>query len=391
MHPGGSPSNMASIYKRSYKAKDGTTKRSPTYCIQFTDEHGRLRRVKGFRDKTATEQKAAQLVLEVERRKAGLPVGPNPKTTKITEAITAYIADMARRNTATDHQKESNRILTTIAQACSWQTLSQIAPADFTAYQSTRAANGTATRTTNRHHETLRAFCNWCVRTGHLSNNPIERLRMAPQTDATKRHRRRPLTLTEFHRLLEVAPAHKPCYQIAALSGLRRSELHQLQRRDVDLQSPAWQLRPEITKSRKYKKLPMLPEAHKIMQAMCFNKNPTDRLFTVPTIQTLYRQMKRAGIPIKDDAGHVADFHSFRYLFCVQLAKVLPIQVVQKLMRHSTITLTANLYNALGLTDLYETALSLPTILALPQPGQKSQEAQNQDQKTTPHSTPPSN
>src|SRR5262249_7370963 len=55
-----------------------------------------------------------------------------------------------------------------------------------------------------------------------------------------------------------------------------------------------------------------------------------------------------------DERGRHADFHSFRYTFCEQLAVKLPIQIVKKMMRHLTLQMTADLYGDLELEDIAE-------------------------------------
>jgi integrase len=73
--------------------------------------------------------------------------------------------------------------------------------------------------------------------------------------------------------------------------------------------------------------------------------------YAVPQDETVRADLARAKIPLQDERGRWADFHSFRYTFCTWMAQHYPIQEVQKLMRHSTIKLTADLYNDLGLKD----------------------------------------
>jgi hypothetical protein len=55
--------------------------------------------------------------------------------------------------------------------------------------------------------------------------------------------------------------------------------------------------------------------------------------------------------------------HSFRYTFCTMIGRILPIQKVKILMRHSAIKLTADLYTDLGLEDVGESVWSLPRIM----------------------------
>jgi integrase len=96
---------------------------------------------------------------------------------------------------------------------------------------------------------------------------------------------------------------------------------------------------------------------------------PTSRLIgpgglapKVPRHTTVHADLWRAGIPRVDGAGRHADFHSFRYTFCRLLSETMPIQKVKVLMRHSSITLTADLYGQLGIDDIGDEVWSLPPL-----------------------------
>jgi integrase len=89
----------------------------------------------------------------------------------------------------------------------------------------------------------------------------------------------------------------------------------------------------------------------------------TSRLFrAIPAMDLLHADLEAAGIPRQDERGRWADFHSFRYSFCTRMAQRHPFQTVQRLMRHGTITLTADLYNDLNLTDVAEQLWTLPRL-----------------------------
>ena len=67
---------MASIFKQKYtgKDKDGNkiTKQSKNWYIDYKTADDTRKRIKGFKDKTATTQYAAKLEREVELEKAGI-------------------------------------------------------------------------------------------------------------------------------------------------------------------------------------------------------------------------------------------------------------------------------------------------------------------------------
>ena len=162
-------------------------------------------------------------------------------------------------------------------------------------------------------------------------------------------------------------PKRGMIYLIAGLSGLRRSEVARLEKRDVNLSgTPTWRLRAEATKSRRQEIIPMLPEAaEKIIEALETAHSETSRLFPeMPTHRTLKLDLQKAGIARKDGSGRLVDFHALRYFFCTLLAKSLPIQTVARLLRHRDIRTTCNLYLDLGLSDIAESTVILPRVFA---------------------------
>ena len=71
--------------------------------------------------------------------------------------------------------------------------------------------------------------------------------------------------------------------------------------------------------------------------------------------------LKAAGIPYKDGMGRVFDFHALRGQFVTSLALVgVSLVKSQKLARHSTPNLTANVYTKLDLDDLRVEVEKLP-------------------------------
>jgi integrase len=150
---------------------------------------------------------------------------------------------------------------------------------------------------------------------------------------------------------------------VAALSGFRRKELARLQKQDCDPHRLLWHPRAVITKARRQELIPMSPECGEVLRELWDSlPAPDSPLLQVPAPVTVRKDLRKAKIERQDASGRWVDFHSLRYFFCTQMAKVLPIQKVMLLMRHRSITLTANLYLDLGLTDVAEEGWSIPRI-----------------------------
>ena len=79
------------------------------------------------------------------------------------------------------------------------------------------------------------------------------------------------------------------------------------------------------------------------------------------TSKMMRLDLERAGVPYVDAEGHVADFHANRHTFITNLCRagVAP-KVAQSLARHSTITLTMDVYSHADLSEWVEAVRSLP-------------------------------
>jgi integrase len=88
-------------------------------------------------------------------------------------------------------------------------------------------------------------------------------------------------------------------------------------------------------------------------------------LFKVPSslLRVLDRDLKAAGIPKCDDRGRTLDIHALRHTFGTHLSKAgVPLRTAQAAMRHSSPTLTANIYTDPRLLDVQGAVESLPTL-----------------------------
>jgi len=368
---------MASVYK---------PKGRRIYRIEFKDQHGVTRtESSGCVEKRVAEGLALLVEQDVERIKAGQEPKNRDATWKLLgleppemartwkEAAAAYLAELVRRGSKADETryKEVKRKLARIQEEYGWVTLVAVKPADFTRFLARLGEQGRAPRTQNSYQETLRAFLNWCVEPqGWIPKNPVGGLKILKVGQAGRRWLRRAYTVTEWQALIRVAPEpRRTVYLVASLSGFRRSELRRMQKQDCTPTGPhpRWHVRAEVTKNGRSADLPMLPDCAEALRPVWERlKRPTDRLFVdrygrcaVPHMVTLHEDLVAAGVARQDARGRWADFHSLRYFFCTQMGNRYPIQKVKELMRHSTITLTVDLYTDLGMTDVMESCWAL--------------------------------
>lgn len=197
----------------------------------------------------------------------------------------------------------------------------------------------------------LRSFYRWLIRTQRWGDNPAARVDMPRQR--TVRKPRRPLLGDELDLLLAAEPAtrveawkqRRMVYLFAAYTGLRRSEITRVQTTHVDLRRQLLHLDPSWTKNRKGGVLPLPDRLVQELRGWIADRDDELLFDSVPGTRTLRRDLKRAGVPHETAEG-VIDFHSLRVTYGTSLAlKGVPLAMAQKLMRHSTVQLTANIYS----------------------------------------------
>ncbi|MFC1805851.1 tyrosine-type recombinase/integrase [Planctomycetota bacterium] len=146
-------------------------------------------------------------------------------------------------------------------------------------------------------------------------------------------------------------------YEVAALTGLRLNELKTLEWQHVNLdRAPATiTIAAEYAKSRRADTI-LLPESaadrlmdwrHRKVEELGRSPSPKERVFSIS--RRLTPQFKKdcdfAGIPLEDEAGRVADFHSLRHTYAQLLVNggVHP-RVAQTMLRHRDIRTTMKIY-----------------------------------------------
>jgi integrase len=223
-----------------------------------------------------------------------------------------------------------------------------------------------APTTVNEYRCSVVSFLNWCKKDGRIRSNLLEHVSKVA-TIGKKVRKRRALTEDEISRLLQVAkeqdalnagkgwsPRHA-VYIVALFTGLRKNELRSIVWGDVDLKSHSLRIREDVGKSKRNDSIPLHESAVQVLEQLKpANVSMVDLVFaSIPTMVTLKRDYRRAGIPLVDDDGRTVDFHTLRSTFATRLIKqgVQP-SYLKELMRHSDIKTTNEHYTDLRLHDL---------------------------------------
>jgi len=353
---------MATIFKRGNKGP---------WIIQFFDAEGRRReRSTRTTDFRAAERIAAKLGADVALRRDGVVDARQDRFAQENrKPLANHVSDYVEhcRHIGLAPQSVSERAMHLkwlLAQTGATRLSDLTLDAVEHALASLRLA-GSSARTINHRRSSVLVFANWCVTTGRLEANPLGRLSKLDES-RDRRRVRRPLTEDELTRLMAVAEARgrKAWYLLAALAGLRRSDLVRLTWSDVDLEEPALTIRDG--KAKREDRLPIHPELleelRRIRPAMVL---PKARVFPTAVMnRTRQEDFKRAKISLlPDEQGRVADLHSLRGTLGTRIARegIAP-QVAQKLMRHSDYRLTLKHYTTLTLSDSAAAMKRLPGI-----------------------------
>jgi integrase len=350
---------MATVFKR----KGGTT-----WVIQYFDATGR-RREKSSRttDFRTAERIANKLEADVALRREGVIDGRQDRFTEeerkpLSKHVEDYLEYCRGKGVAKHTAAYKQHHLRLLMRHTGATRLSDLTLDVVERTLASFRNSGAAARTINTRRETFRAFGNWCRKTRRLGTHPLELLTKVDE-HGDRRRIRRPLSDDELARLLEVAESRgrRGWYLMAALAGLRRSELIRLTWASVDLERGVLTIRDG--KAKREDVLQLHPELIAELSRM----RPADavastRVFpTEVTNLTRKKDFARARIDLVDAHGHVADLHSLRGTLGTRLARAgIAPQVAQKLMRHADYRTTLNHYTMLSLADTMDAMKRLP-------------------------------
>jgi integrase len=160
-------------------------------------------------------------------------------------------------------------------------------------------------------------------------------------------------------------------YRFMMMTGLRKGEVASLPVEAVtlDAEQPCVHIQGKHAKSGRSAVLPLRPDLAAALRRHLARRDRdaggNGLLFHVPSnfTRVFDADLKAAGIPKTDAHGRTLDIHCLRHTFATRLARngTSP-AIAQKLMRHSDIRLTMNLYTHLDLADAAGAVAALPAI-----------------------------
>lgn len=220
-----------------------------------------------------------------------------------------------------------------------------------------REAGDIGQRTYNYNLRLFKIFTNWLIKKRRvLGLDPMVGYDLITQTEYKKK--RRAFTADEERRLIETTVSgqkrfkltgHERClvYRLALCTGMRSGEIKKLQKLHFDFDAVPPTVTVEASKGKRTDDLLLTAGVAADMKVYLADREPTDKVFDLcHDLRLMIKADERdAGIEYRDAAGRDLDFHSLRHTFCTNLALAeVHITVAQKMMRHSTVELTANFY-----------------------------------------------
>ena len=170
-------------------------------------------------------------------------------------------------------------------------------------------------------------------------------------------------------RLKRVGQERALLYRFMLTTGLRKGEVTSLPAKALDLDSdpPCVHIEGRHAKSGKSAVLPLRPDLAEDLRRHLAQRdgNGDGLLFDVPSDfkRVFDNDLDAAGIAKTDAQGRTLDIHCLRHTFATLLARngASP-ATAQKLLRHSDIRLTMNIYTHLDLADTASAVAALPAI-----------------------------
>jgi integrase len=397
---------MAYIFRPSYTVTDPITgkkarKRSRTWWIRYYTPDGERHRVKGYRDKKATETKAAELERRGIRLDAGI-VDPTEEHAK--KPLAEHAEDFRRYLTAKGNTADYVGLvhfrLTAVLDGCRFVRVADAQASSVVEFLATLRRQGKSVKTANEYLAAVKGFTRWLWRDKRTCVDALAGLSKLPNGDTDIRHARRDLSPDELARLLDAARASRQTkyhlsgidrhflYLTACATGFRVSELASMTPESFDLDgtTPTAIVQAACTKNRKAAVQPLPLDVAATLQGYLRDKPAGQPVWPgtswpVHASIMIRRDLAEARetwlseavdarqrtewersdfLAYVDAEGRYADFHGLRHTFITMVGKagVSP-KEHQDLARHSTYALTGR-YTHSRFYDLSAAVQTLP-------------------------------
>lgn len=362
------------------------------WWLDYIDTNGeRIRRPSGTTDKTTALLALAAAETSEVRKTIGVIHQEELETKEqskrpISEHFEEFIQFLRVSGRGETHLSGTKSHLTRLAEELGWTSILHIKEQQIigwldTAQTKRKNPKPLSDRTRQSYCQSITAFCRWARKRKRIGSNPIDTL-SRPQVRKKSFHRRaitreewaylsKFLATNESMRLGMDSSERVILYELALVSALRAKEITSLTRSSFDFDRGLVRCKetknkkaadqsltkPLIAKLKKHlaKKMPGA-RAFAISDRTGFAKTiradfEAARLAWLQEAKSVDERTKREKtdfLALKNDAGEILDFHSLRHTCGAWLAMMgLHPKVIQRIMRHSSITLTMDTYGHL--------------------------------------------
>ena len=356
---------------------------SDTWTAQFSDETGTVRRIStNTVNRSAAERILAQHEKEIDRIKAGIITREELdkvqiQQTPLKDLLKQFQKTMTASGKSAAYIKLTLQELSTVFEDCNIDSITKFQRDTIDKWIANEILRKVrAINTINGYLIAVKVFAHYLTDIGVLGSNPFRTLRkMGAEQD--RRKIRRALSPEEVDRFLQATASGKNyhrlgvkdrvlIYRLLLGTGLWTTELSLLTPSQIDVENCCITIKSAKTKDKTADVLPLRSDLAESLKERIesFRLESHERIFYYDKSQLLaafYKDLKVAGIERVGANGRSVDIHSLRKTFGTMLAMAkVPLITVQRLMRHSTPVLTAQLYIDIEPVDMRQALESLP-------------------------------
>lgn len=396
----------------------------PGWYAWYHDEDGKRKKVALGTDRVSAEQRLAQIIRDVERRKAGIITEDDDRMARAAAASIETLMGQWRTSlraggSTEKHIEMSVRRVTIALKHQQITSISRLDKDEIEAFlvalrngevsttnrnreSGQLDANPVAPRTVDHYLMALRQFIRWCVKSKRLSEDPTEsvvRLTQQHRLQDTATVCRVALNSAQVAALIAAAPrrsvdeyrrvhadatddtiqnyrragvARSVCYALGFHVCLRAGSIRGLVWGDlrIDDPEPHALLRAPYQKDRREKRVPLVPAAVSILRGWKVFVSDRDGLNATAESRPVVRvprwiveQMRKDAqfAGIRIPADMTLDFHALRHSAATEMVRRgVPPSVAQRMLQHSTIQQTLQTYAKLGVEDLHAALAVMP-------------------------------
>jgi integrase len=359
------------------------TVQSDTWTAHFTDENGKVQRIS---TKTTVRSVAEKILVryqtEVDRIRTGVATRDELSKIHLRHVTLAEAKELYKTKLVADGggSKYIDLTLYRVARLCEEtgiESLTDIRRETVVKWIADEVEKKVlAPGTINGYIKVTKSFAQYLADIELLPNNPLKSIRKLNQ-EIGKRKNRRAMTVSEIASLLKVAVSDESSgkwktgeralvYRLFLGTGLRSTELSLLTPNQIDFERNGLRIEAAKTKNKKADVLPMRPDLVQSVKEWVTKHGiqPHERIFRFDNrsmCQSFYEDLKVAGIERIGKDGRSVDIHALRKTFGTMLARAgVPLTTTQRLMRHSSPVITAQLYIDVDPLDMSRALEQLP-------------------------------